>query len=52
MAQLPADGRRPHGCSSSIKEELVLKARLFNMAMAVAMLAALVESLGAVAKWR
>jgi hypothetical protein len=30
----------------------VLKARLFNMCMAVAMLAALVESLGAVAKWR
>ncbi len=30
----------------------MLKARLFNIGIAVAMLAALVESLGAVAKWR
>src|SRR5436190_1322723 len=37
MAQLPADGRRPSGARRQPKEGLVLKARLFNIGIAVAM---------------
>ena len=42
---------RPHGCGKHNKGECWVKFRLFRLVTTVAMLAVLIEALGAGAKW-